>query len=236
MKEVFTRTYQAEASTCDPFQKMRLSAIAERMQACTIAHTIELGYPREMTLDRGLLWVVAQQHIQIHRMPVYDETFVIETWAGKNMHVLFPRYTRVLVKDEVIMEASALWVLMDIHSRQMIFPSKYGIAIDGREEKDIPLPHTVPGCEMDHPVSLTIPYSFCDLNGHLNNARCFDVGEDLLKEPCKGKEIREADIDYVHEIPLHQTITLSHQKRDREYITGRLDGETAFRLALAFEP
>ena len=95
-------------------RKLRTSALFELLQEASIEHTEELGMGREMTLDRGFLWVVLQQRADIARMPEYGETITIETWPGATMHVLFPRYYRVKdAHDEVLITGSAVWALLD---------------------------------------------------------------------------------------------------------------------------
>ena len=73
------------------YRRLRTSTMFEWMQEASIRHTEELGMGREMTLDRGLLWVVTLQRAEIARMPEYDECVTLESWPGETMHLLFPR-------------------------------------------------------------------------------------------------------------------------------------------------
>jgi acyl-ACP thioesterase len=234
----YTETFTATASECDPFQRLRFSSLLEKIQACTIADTSEHGVPREKTLDRGLLWVTARQKYVISRLPVYDEKYTVETWPGKTMHVLFPRYVCVRAGGEVIVTGSVLWLLMDRESRQMIFPDQYDIHLEGEDEQEIPLPKMVPAVRKGLYHKQRAGYSLCDLNGHLNNARYFDLAMDVIPEPAEGKELQSADIDYVHEIVQGNEVSLIHEKNERdqkEYISGYVDSQIAFRMALSFK-
>ena len=47
---------------------LRTSTLFELMQEASIRHTEELGMGREMTLDRGLLWMVTLQRAEIARI------------------------------------------------------------------------------------------------------------------------------------------------------------------------
>ena len=65
-------------------------------------------------------------------MPEYDETITLESWPGETMHLLFPRYYRVLdEKGAVLLSASALWALVDQETRRMVFPDRHGVVIEG---------------------------------------------------------------------------------------------------------
>ena len=78
---------------------MRLSVLMRLFQECCIAHTEELGMGRDKTLDRGLLWVVISEMIEIQRMPVYDEEITLVCYPGKTLHYFFPRQLTVLDRN-----------------------------------------------------------------------------------------------------------------------------------------
>ena len=54
------------------FRRLRTSELFRLLQEASIRHTEQLGMGREMTLDKGLLWIVTLQEAEIARMPVYD--------------------------------------------------------------------------------------------------------------------------------------------------------------------
>ena len=59
------------------FSVMRLSRLYEYLQEISILDTERLGAGEKVTMDRGILWVVIQQHIQIVRLPKYGEHVVL---------------------------------------------------------------------------------------------------------------------------------------------------------------
>ena len=93
---VYTTQMRLRNRHVNCYRRMRTSTLFELLQEISICHTEELGMGREMTLDRGLLWVVTLQRAEIHRMPEYDEAVTLETWPGDTLHLLFPRYCRLL--------------------------------------------------------------------------------------------------------------------------------------------
>lgn len=96
------------------FRKLRPSVLLRLIQEISIAHTEALGAGREKTLDKGVLWVVARMKIEINRLPSYDETVTLESFAGKTLRVLFPRYYAMLDESgNTLVKASAVWLLMD---------------------------------------------------------------------------------------------------------------------------
>ena len=53
MKDYYERDYTVLSSDTDAFQRLRLSRLFTLLQEAAIAHTTELGFGREKTLDKG---------------------------------------------------------------------------------------------------------------------------------------------------------------------------------------
>ena len=50
-------------------RKLRPSSLFSVMQEASIDHTEALGAGRAKTLDRGFLWVITRQKVEINRLP-----------------------------------------------------------------------------------------------------------------------------------------------------------------------
>lgn len=180
---------------------------------------------REMTLDRGLLWMVTLQRAEIARMPAYDETITLESWPGDTMHLLFPRFYRVLDEaGNTLVSASALWALVDQRTRRMVFPDRYGVVIAGEKtgnETALPSPPLRAG---EGEVSaFTVPYSYVDLNGHMNNTRYFDLAEDRIPAAAEGRELRAIAVEYANEARLGDEVRVTLERQGDTY---RVSGDT----------
>ncbi len=220
----------------DMYRRLRTSELMRLLQEASIRHTEELGMGRDRTLDRGILWMLGLQRMEITRMPEYDETVVLKSWPGKTMHVLFPRYYSLETADgEPLLRASALWTLVDAEKRKMVFPEKAGIVIDGVVTgEEIPLPSPPSRLNCDHSSLFTVPYSYVDLNGHMNNARYFDLAEDVTGAAADGKTLASIQMEYVSEARLGQELkVLWGQEGTRYYVTGEAD-QCVFRMGLTY--
>ena len=216
---------------------LRTSTLFELMQEASIRHTEELGMGREMTLDRGLLWMVTHQRAEIERMPAYDERITLESWPGKTMHLLFPRYYRVLDEEgNVLLRASALWALVDQSTRRMVFPDRYGVTIEGVVTgNEIDLPSTPRRAEGEAAHAFTVPFSYVDLNGHMNNTRYFDLAEDCVPAAAEGRSLRAAAVEYANEVRLGESLRVTvEQNEGTWYISGDTE-KKAFRMMMAYE-
>ena len=219
-------------------RRLRLSVLLSLIQGSAIAHTEELGMGRCKTLDKGLLWIVSMESIRIVRLPEYDEEVTLRTWPGKTMHLLFPRYFEL--RDETgtpIVRASAIWSLIDEKTRALIFPEKHGIMIEGEESgEELSLPTPIRALPCMHSRTFTVPYSFIDLNGHMNNTRYADLAEDCIHEDTRKYAIQSLRLEFLHEVKLGEMLSLSWgNEGGKWFLMGALD-RPCFRMEMTFEP
>jgi len=222
---VFTTTLRLRNKDVELHRRLRTSNLFELMQEASIRHTEELGMGREMTLDRGLLWMVTLQRAEITRMPEYDEVITLESWPGDTMHLLFPRYYRVLDEaGNVLVSASALWALVDQETRRMVFPDRYGVVIEGEKTgNEIALPSPPLRAKEGAVSSFMVPYSYVDLNGHMNNTRYFDLAEDRIPAAAEGCLLRSISVEYANEAKLGDELSVIVERQENVY---RISGDT----------
>lgn len=234
--EPYSIGYHILASDVDRSQRLRLSRLFTFLQEAAIAHTEALGMGRVKTLDKGYLWVVTIQQAKITRLPLYDEDVTLESLPGKMMHTFYPRYTRLLDKNGAeLVNAAALWMLMDEKSRTMLFPEKTGVEIpDGEAKWQTFWPRSPRLPQGEENGAFTVPYSYVDLNGHMNNTRYFDLAEDCMPEAMRAGTVREVSTEYTGEVTEGQTIRLTSAVTDGEF---RIAGNTekkVFRISMRY--
>ncbi len=235
--DIYRFEYRLRSCDVDAKRRFRLSRLFEMLQEAAIAHTELLGAGRSRTLDRGFLWVVTLQNLYISRLPEYDERIVLESWPGETMHTLFPRYW--LIRDErggELLRASSVWTLMDERTRRMAAEDETGIVIGGLVTgNEAPFPRPPRLLKAPEPLGFTVPRSFTDLNGHMNNTRYFDLAEDLLPEDLAGCAPCEIMSEFSGEAREGDCIALT---KETDGDTFRLAGECGrrlFRLSIRFK-
>ncbi len=236
MSAIYERSLLLGSEHVDCFRRLRASTLFELLQTASIRHTEELGAGREKTLDKGLLWVVARQHAAIDRMPAYDERVTLRSWPGRTMRVLFPRYYELLSeRGETLVRASAVWSLMDMETRTVVFPDEHGVEIEGAERGDeLPYLTKLRKLETPNAFDFAVPYSYVDLNGHMNNTRYFDLIEDRIPAAKSGKILREAHAEYLSEARLGAALHVCWGKENDEYYVNGLAEQTCFRMSLLY--
>lgn len=235
--EPYQKEYKILSSDTDRFRRLRLSRLLTFLQEAAIAHTEALGAGRAKTLDRGLLWVLTLQQVTVTRLPEYDETVRLESLPGEMMHTFFPRYYRLTDSGgKELLNASALWMLMDCETRTMAFPEQAGVTIHGETPdwaSSLPRAPKLPkGGQTDE---FTVPYSYVDLNGHMNNTRYLDLAEDLMPERLREKRVCSILTEYTGEAKCGDVIRLTKEQDETSFLLCGTGEKRLFRLGLYYE-
>ena len=228
--------YKILASDVDAGRRLRLSRLFTLLQEAAIAHTEALGWPRETTLDRGFLWVVTLQETRVARLPRYDERVTLESVPGDMMHTFYPRFYRLTdANGETLLTSSALWALMDVQTRAMCFPDRTGVVIGGQKadwETFFPAAPRLPAEGAETPF--TVPYSYVDLNGHMNNTRYFDLAEDLMDADLRERRLLSVKTEYSGEARCSETLSVRASRTGNEFrVCGSAD-KRLFRFGFVY--
>ena len=225
---------QLRVSECDANNMWRPGAMLTEMQELAGMHSHSIGCGRETLLKEGLAWVVVRMELQIHRYPAFPETVKLRTFCTPPRHRFFPRYFQAFDKNgEQIMQASSMWLLMDLETRQSVSAERLPSPIPENDEAANLM--AMPGGidEVDCPpqvISHEPVYTDLDANGHVNNTRYVDwLCNALGMETMKDHPPERLIIHYDNEIRPGTPVEL-RLKRDgaRFQMTGIHDGRNAF--------
>lgn len=196
---IFTMSHQVDSTETDMFSRMRLSAFFRLLQKVSVLHCEALGAGRAVTLDRGILWVVTMHHGEFTRMPDYEEKVIIETWPGKTMYSLFPRYYRMTdMGGRELAKVSSIWTHVDMKTREVVPPAESGISIDQVVTgKEVPLPAVPVSIPSESTVIYKVPYSNIDLNQHMNNSCYYDLAENEFRCKCQYNFVQKVENNFV---------------------------------------
>lgn len=234
--DVFRRRHILGNSDVNMYKKLKTSSLFNLLQEAASEHCLQLGFGSEFTMDRGFLWVITRQKAEFISLPSYEDEIIIETWPGPTRHVIYPRYYRILDKSgNVLINASSVWTLIDAKTRSVAGYDRHGIRLEGTVTgNEISLPRAPMQIPFVREQEFVVPYSYLDLNGHMNNTRYFDLAEDIISAPADGDSLRALTVEYSNEALLNEIINLKiGQDGKRYYICGDTD-KHIFKLFLDY--
>ena len=209
-------------SECDLHNAWRPGAVLTELQEAATLHSASLGCSREELLRSGVAWVVARMELRMARYPVSGEALTIRTFHRPVRHRFFPRF--FVITDgagQVIGQASSLWLLMDLETRQSVSADRLPHALPDNSDmpEPIPLPGSVPALDSQETV---IPwealYTDLDPNGHVNNTRYADwLCNALGMETMASRQLQRLIIHFNSEVLPAQPLSL-RLRREAEQV------------------
>ena len=100
---------------------------------------------------------------------------------------------------------------------------------------ELPIPGRIRRQEPQSSATFAVPYSFVDLNGHMNNARYYDIAVDNMPDELRSRRLRELSSEHIGEAQLGDVMKIGCAASDDSfYICGEKD-KPVFRIKLTFE-
>ncbi|MBR3361592.1 MAG: hypothetical protein IKG39_09655, partial [Lachnospiraceae bacterium] len=89
--------------------------------------------------------------------------------------------------------------------------------------------------ELTEESPFTVPYSYTDLNGHMNNTRYFDLAEDTMPASLRCRNIRKISAEYSSEAHAGEPVTLRFACDENAFFLSGEAEKRLFRLSLLYE-
>ena len=161
-------------SDAGPDGALRLDGVARYLQDVATDDWVDSGFSTED------IWVVRRAYVELAnggRWPRYNEEVTAVTWCAGTGPAWAERRTDLEVEEQVVVRATALWVLVDELGRPLRledrFQEVYGEASGGREaSRKVPSAPTAD--DLAAPNVSSQPWAVrkadIDVVGHVNNA------------------------------------------------------------------
>lgn len=234
--EIYTLPYTVRSRDVNLYHHMRPSQLFELLQEAATDHSELLGAGIAVIRRQNLMWVLARQNVQIARMPVYGERISVETWPGDTVHSLYPRYYRLLdERGEPIIESSSIWLLVDMDERTLVPSVRSGFVFSNEKRGcEIALPSPPRSFFTDRSVSFTVPFSYVDMNGHMNNTRYFDLADNLSPAAAAGRDPVRILVEYSAELRQGCRYELSYGQEGERFFLKSGGDKPLFRIVIDY--
>ncbi len=169
----------------------------------------ERGITREaMLLDRKV-FLLSRHSCKCVHPASYRQDCILKTWE---ISIKGPQFIRGFALEDLqgkrLWESISSWVLVDPVDRKILRPTEYGHeSLFCQIPLSAQLPRFRPG---DAPITAEhlVTYSEIDGNGHMNNRFYGCLLTDYAPKEFLGMPLKEADISYIHEAKLEETISI----------------------------
>ncbi len=178
--------------------RLRLDAIAAYLQ------DVAADDAEDAHLPEGRAWVLRRTALRIERLPVLYEDVGITTWCSGVGGRWAERSTTItgargVGERGVCVEATAVWVYVDLHSGapQVLPPEFYAAYGDGVRAHKVSARLTHSGPPDAAPRSAwSLRATDFDVLGHVNNAVYWAAVEGLLTERLDGRRVVGAEMEF----------------------------------------
>ncbi|MBQ8428737.1 MAG: hypothetical protein IJX30_01415 [Clostridia bacterium] len=226
--------------------ELKVSALLAYLEEVACSSADELGFGYAYVKPRGYAFMVSNLCCEFFTPVNLGETITLKTWPTPPTHVVFGREYQVLSeKEEVKINASSRWCLIDMNSGKLL-PSK---VIDNQDYTTYNTTKLMENIRWKIPAfsvgdepckfTLTIANSEYDHNMHVNNTRyadycfnCFSVQE--LSE----RKLKKFMISYVKQCKEGEVLRFYREKgEDGGYLVQGVNGqnETVVQAYILFE-
>jgi len=212
MKNSFSKDFTISSYNLNPRGQARLTSMADFFQEMAYHHAGQLGFGFDDMNQRKTMWVLSRMRIRIDSYPGWDDKVSVETWH-KGMDRLFGlRDFRIMNHaGNVLGMASSAWLILDSETRRPVRPASdvlhEGVGTESVFEEKLDKIQ-LPG-QMTEMVQRKVQFSDLDIVGHVNNVKymewCIDA---IMTSDSMEREIRELEINFMHEALLGDTICL----------------------------
>ena len=189
--------------------------------ACHHAENLRVGYSK--LKKKNLMWVLAQQFLQIVRLPQWGEQIEVHTWPSGRDRVSYFRDFRIIdQKERIISAATTRWYALDVKSRR---PQNIDDLFDyDFDSIDQAVSHQLikiePSEDVEKCQEFQVLYSNLDVNGHVNNTSYIQWILDCFSLDFRKTHIlKEIEINYLAEASYNdRIIVLKEESENGNYI------------------
>lgn len=189
--------------------KMKLSAVAARMQDACVFHAEAIGRGPAIWKKEHCGWMILSWQILVHGLPSFAQSVTTRTWAWRFRKIESDRNIVMETEDgRVLAEANTRWIYFSMDKAAPIPIPKadvdgYGVerALDTfvYSPRKIALPKE--SGEFHEPFRIV--RTNIDTNHHVNNLQYIDMALAYLPEDSEVKELR---VEYMRQVKLGEVL------------------------------
>lgn len=219
---------------------LRPSGIMDLLQDVAGLHAKKLNIGYYDLLQKNLIWAVLYTRVDIvGKLPKYSDIVSVETWPKKPLPLEHEREYRMLDSNgNTILTGLSKWVVLDSVKHRLRKANEVSIEGDFYSNTiyNEKLPRRLNNSkdtyekEIDYKVRL----SDLDHNGHMNNARYFDMMYEL--DTINDKKLKTIEISFVSEAHYNDIVHIGYYSDNNNHnFIGYVNEEICFEARIIVE-
>lgn len=235
----FYKPVEIRFCDCDRHKRARVQTLLKIMADIAGVAYADRGYSHAWLWEHQSVFLLTRAAIRVRRMPIADETIVVETWeTGIKGAQYYRDFTFFDREGNRIVEGQTAWVVVDPISRTIQKPSAFPGHFEPIPDKvadTLPPARLKPEGEFLPQGERTIVYSDIDGNGHTYNAVYGGIACDFLPAEWMESRLTDFRINFKQEALLGETLTIQtslHQ--NHAFVVGRLGETISFECEFLF--
>ena len=234
---IFEEEFRVFQADCDFNNRLMPGALLRMTQQISTDHCDHLGMDRAYYERTQRAYLLAKMTMRWKRVPHEDELLRLTTRPELPRRAVYKRVTEIRdASGEEIGLVDSRWVLIDTRTRHILRrlpedmdPAAFSEVVD----RELPIRFPKPDVLEDAGTAWA-KYSYCDINGHLNNTHYADIACDVLPMSELSRPVVEMSVNYHSELPAGEHCTLQRGRLDenRWYVCGSKEDRSCFEAVL----
>ncbi len=205
MASIFSKEFTIASYELDPRGEARLTTMANYFQEVAYHHANQLGFGYNQMKERRTLWMLSRMKIRMLKLPVWNDTTVVETWPSGIDKLFALRDFRVTdISGELLGVATTCWLIVDMNTHRPIRPGveleRFSKIVFGDPVFESNLEKIVVPDAHGFLGKHKVVFSDVDIVGHVNNVKYMEWSIDaVMPAGLTDRAIGEFEINFLHE-------------------------------------
>ncbi len=221
--EITELKFSVRFSDCDEYSRLKLSRLFQFTEEAALADAERNGYGLWSMMKAGVGCAITRMKLRLnHFAPLLGENLTVTTWAKENYKdkVIYKDYIIRDGQGNIMVEGTSSWLLVDLKTGKALPPSASPYPIPIIKEEALPekldiLPIGFFPKKVDQVQGKNTDI---DINHHVNHCRYVDwVLDALTKEEMKERGVRSIQLNYIHQVPLHEKVDILRFKDSKHH-------------------
>ena len=211
----YKETFRITTNMLDCNDSLKLSEILDIAQNIAGDHAEHLGIGFTPFINKGWIWVVVRNRVEIVKDIKSIKEIEAETYAINPRFIEFPREIILRSNGEEFAKIEQVWMILNINTKQLVGPKELEEFHSSKpplfasRTKKLPL---IPKEQLKFNSKFVVPYSMIDHNKHLNNTRYLDLYLNLYK----NDNFVSFQAEYINQAFLDDELSLYTFKNDKQ--------------------